>query len=331
MLCTLPLLIYASAVDVTEIPPSTVPVDSSSLQTTNGSFQSPPKQFAVKPEYRSRSIPVTDTLINTISALLELSLQDVKDVMPPTTFTTPDHSNVCIRFLALAGKERWYKKQYAIWGLSGAITVMVEEKKFVQSQWYLYWNLERVGIIWYKLQDGYALDTEAEAGSTTATNESILAGNSGRIRDLNITRGLAQVGDHNSDPPSEVNLTITLEFTRGSLTIFDVFLTTIHVLSDEAVHDPNEIVQPLSYMDLQNNVIVKFGNNKVPARTTDPKFYYGYLFRTLWQIPQIMLDERKFGNAEFRLEVDDIPVGDGSIKKRGAGGGSASLAAVEVA
>ncbi|KAL9635111.1 MAG: hypothetical protein Q9164_003666 [Protoblastenia rupestris] len=281
---------------------SAVPVNLSLLHNVDGPLNGTPRQFGIRATYTLQQITVTDTLVNALSAIVDLGLADFESPMQTTSFTVPSYSSVRITFKPPTRGVQKAKKKYAIWGLSTAISAMVRDKKFVKSQWFLSWNNEPVGSITFASQDArnaLAFGEQAMPPKTTTTDPSKV--------------GLKT--SNSANPSNAQELQVSVSFTEGSLPIFDVFLAAIHLIADVAEYEDIDIVEPQSHTDPQNNVAIRFANDYTPPRTTDPRFQYRYMMQALRMIPIYMLEKGKSGDAEVVLEVDGIVVGDGYIKK----------------
>ncbi|KAL9131729.1 MAG: hypothetical protein Q9217_000404 [Psora testacea] len=317
----IPFLTFTSAEGFTDLLSSAVPVNLTNLRTIHSSYYEPPTDFSVNTEYSRRPIAVTDTLMNTVKVLADIAIEDSESLMPLRPYSAPGYNKVQIRYTALPGRATRFKRKYASWGFASAITFMVRDRKFVESVFSLYWKDAFVGAIRYVIYVVNTLDAGAETSKITATNGTTLPAKSVVKRDSNVTGGLTV---------EDVQLKLDMLFIEGSMTIFDAFLTMIHVIADETTDEADEIVQSLRYRDTQTNVVLTYGNIRVPERTMEPKFRYRYLFWGLAEIPREMLERRRFGNARFAISVNNVPVGDGTLDKLPSWrGGKASLGSVE--
>ncbi|KAL9098644.1 MAG: hypothetical protein Q9163_005737 [Psora crenata] len=315
--CVLPLLRCALAQELTEPLSSTTLVNTSSVPAKNTSLQPWPRQFKVSETYKTRPITVTDTLVLAVQVLVQLGLKHFDGLMPNQSFSNPEYNKVRMDYSTGSLPVSRTRRKYVIWGISAAITSMVKDKKFAESVWVLLWNEQPVGIISFEAQSSNALDAKQSAGELSPNAESLAAG-SITSRDRDIDPSLAESKDNYNDLPEPYtvdDISILIDFSEGSLTIFDVFLSIIHLLANVAELDSQVIVRSTAYVDLQCGVVVKYGNYMIPERETPPLYLTAYLMHALGRVPRFMLEKRKFGFAAWVLEINGVPVGDGAILK----------------
>ena len=307
----------------------------------------PPKEFTIRTAWTMQPLVLHDTLMNTLHALVDHALKDFEGLVQAGSFASVgDYDKVRIDFQVppakTGGEEARAKRKYVIWGLSSAVSAMARSRKFVKSQWFLSWEGVQVGVIRFVPVNGIWGGGEGKVGSKEVARRA-LAARSGRPMKEEEGGGIvSNFGDEStnlgrvdndfkdsSNPSNDPRLTVNVKFTKGSLTIFDVFLSSILLLSEVAAHNQNDVVQPRTFSNPHNNVIVRYGYDHVPARKTEPEFVYRYLIKGLGRIPQYMLEYPKFGNAEVVFEVDNIAVGDGYIGMAEAVARKGTVAVIE--
>ena len=318
-LCIILPLTYTTAGNIISHPSSALPLDLASLQTTNDSFNLPPRAFRIRTAYTLRPLDPTATLMNTVQALVDIGIEDFNGDMQAESKSLPDYSNVRIFINSPPGAASNIKRKYVIWGLSSAMSFMARDKKFVASQWFLSWNNAPVGIIKFAAQDGTALNVEGGAQTNTTTNDTTtLTSRSIDTSNPNHTADRRAVGNGDSmlnGISNPDNLNLLINYSGIPLSLLSVFIPVIQFLSQTAEHDQSSIVTPSTFWAEQSDVSIRFGNDKIPARTTEPEFTYRYLTEAAGKIPGYMVREGKFESADLVIEVGGWWVGDGWIRQ----------------
>ena len=124
------------------------------------------------------------------------------------------------------------------------------------------------------------------------------------------------------DPTPNSLLRVAFQLTGSVLTIYEIFFLALDMLRDLARF-------PTRARVIDSTTYIKAGNLNLATRETNPPrtsrnppyFQAEWLMKALAQTPSYMLDQRSFKEAELVLFIDEIKVGEVSMKRPGTGNG----------
>lgn len=291
------------------IPPSNE-IHQGSILPNNTSL---PRIGAIDPRFTTDYHPgqtrlsATSSLMNAVQAMMELALENFtapilarnyQDASYPEVMIVPTRSAVGYRVEA----------RFLLWGIWEGIMWMIDHGSFRDLVIDAYWDDVLMCGIWIKRGEGAA----SIAGSNgtlglTARLEKI------PIQNATATQGVSMVDVE--DPLNDRHLRVAVTAVGESLRIKELFVAIFAVL-EYLAHFPNtdEVVSFQISPDNEDTTIgMVEGTITPPIR---PLFLeYQWVILSLGQIPEYMLQQRRFTEVVIEISVDGVPLGEGFISK----------------
>ena len=196
---------------------------------------------------------------------------------------------------------------------------MIRNLNFQTAVCVLSYRGEDVGYISYEvtaLPDSISTDI---ANATPSVDQTVPVPNSTMWHlptsaDANTTS--VETVDTKNDP----RLRVAFELTGSVITIYDIFYVTLDTLRELAPFSrTGRLADTISRIGAANLVLSTRQNDPPRTAQNPPYFQVEWLMKALAQTPAYMLEERSFREVEMVLFIDEVKVGEVSIKRPTSG------------
>ena len=285
-----------------------------SLNTTLFSSDIDPR-FGIVANYAETKIPVTPCLMNIVELLANYAELDwMSSVRVRQGVVLPSYPQIEFAIIPSAPANS-VEVRFVIWGIWVGIRDMVSRNIFCEVEFDLYWDERVVAHMYF---------TKPMDLGPSSSNETL--GTDEPLTLSPTSNGTASVMLDSSN--STTNLSDTLNEERFSwtptfppeaktLTIFEVFLTTIAGLKNAAPHPALKKI-PGAYASAAVNVDASlqiFIHQRTTPRPRPPYFRYIHVIKALKLVPAYMLAQGRFAELYFLMQVNGLPVGDGYLRR----------------
>ena len=277
-----------------------------SQQTSVGA---PDPRFDFSASLEGPNIPMISYLMNTVEALVKLSLEDFSGTMKSASWRMADYPEVGMTILAPYGKKS-IERRFVLWGLSLGAAFMMDNKRFRTGTFTLKWNGVSVGTImiipWPYIQ-------HATVGAFNGTTQGLIRANLPTVNTSAITPactgGVNAMGTINDE-----HLRIQACLTGSTLDLVGVFRLVNTVLVDVAVKDPTDRVHNYVSPRGTPGVLISF---IVPTKPPlgPPFFEVQWLVEVMASIPDFLIKKGLFQELLLLVDVDGVRVAEGFLKK----------------
>ena len=173
----------------------------------------------------------------------------------------------------------------------------------------------------------YEVPTASDSVSTDIKNATQSV--NGRPPPLNTTNALLQASTNaktpsikTADATNDPRLRVALQLTGSEITIYNIFNMAIDLLRDLAAHGrAAHLADFTAYLDAAN-LVISARQTSPPRTALDPPYFQTeWLMRAVAQTPAYMLEQRNFREVDMVLCVDEVKVGEVSIRRPRDGSG----------
>ena len=279
-------------------------------------------RFGLKAEYAETPIPITPCFMNVVELLAQYAELDwLSKVKQRNGVVLQEYPQVEIAVIP-AAPARNIEVRLLIWGIWVAIRDIIGRNKFYESEFEIFWDEKVVAFIYITRPMDLQL---TGSNATLAPDEplSLLPSPDPTITDTS---------NSTSTPPGSLNdgrFGWKPLFTPRAkqLTVVEVFLTVLAGIKNAAPHPASEKI-PGPYasaaVDCYANVQFYLHKRRVP-RPKPPFFQYVHVIKALRLVPEFMLQQKRFAELLFSIEVSGITVGEGFLQKGPYGPASLDL------
>lgn len=268
-----------------------------------------PTSFGIKPGAFGPELDSTACLFNAVGAFAELALDDYHGPSGSTVFHFPNHPSVVIAVVTPASGV-FIERRFAIWGIWLGIAYMISHHRFQAATFALSWEDVIVGAVDFGSQPTISGDD----GDGKVNNSLTI---------LNATTTTSPVN------AQAQNLEVLIGLVGRSINVNNIILVLLATLNDAAQYRATDVI-PAQYRIGLHGYTALFSITPEP-RTTAPFPEYEWLIRALEKLPDFMLRNRKFSEANVVVRVDGVVVIDASLVDVGSGPSNLNASDVETA
>ena len=241
--------------------------------------------------------------MNAVDVAAHLATLDFSKQVHIQTVPLPAYPDVHIEFVPVP-PAKFVETKILVWGLYGGINDIVGRKQFQEVEFDLLWKGKVVAWLRFEKAESATLPKGvglAENKTQATTVESLLA--------------QTQISNSTTPEPSThltaaPRFTFTAQYTPYAkpLSIFQVFVSVFSALVQAAPFPSTSVVKPLIYEALDYNSQISVVS---ADRRTPPYFQYGALVEGLKRIPEFMLEQGRFAELGWKIEIGGREVGSG--------------------
>ena len=281
------------------------------LQNLTVGLPPPPQAFDVQIEIGGPKLRTTDCLLNVVDTLRKLALGDFRaKIVDGTEYRLDSYPRVSI-IVNTPRRKRSVLACYVIWALILGVEGMIERKKFELAQVQLKWNDELLGWVHFIDNPSFlSLDDTDNASDTPDTAKRSLievAPSNNSISNINVTN---VISTDFMDDLDEARLNTTFSPLPGDLGVYDVFFPIVNAIADMAEYSKDFRAQALvgGFEGYKGIVCILSVEHMGP-----PFLTYGWLIRAISRIPMWMVQQRRFGEVEIMMVVDEVEIAYGKL------------------
>ncbi|KAL8852095.1 MAG: hypothetical protein Q9221_003025 [Calogaya cf. arnoldii] len=327
--CLLSLFpLFLSLGRAASLPPNLVSFDESSIRDStfpNGTLLGAvdPTKFQMQTNYPvDVKLPPTSILMTAVDTMVKVAILDWDGRMAPTIFAIDDPKYSQVEFFISApNPDAQIQNAYAVLGI---FLVMNEKLSspltgFRASVHRFYYNEQLVGFLAVRKRQGDSTNTNSEVSEHSSD------GKTG-----NVDAGVNDVSTASISAPAwqDPRLEVTMVPGPDAFTIYEVFYSVYALIRQVAigaarmptwapVADFTVTISAPPIITPGNPITASFGSVGSRTRTNPPYFEPKWLIKALGQLPQRMLDSRKFLDVvQMGIKVDGIFVGKGYIVRQ---------------
>lgn len=319
-------LIRVSAISISKPSLGLVSSDPSSLNASHSdipisnitSFGAIDPAFGFVPIFYGVKLRPIPCLLNSVNAALELALEDYEGPIFETVFKLDAHPQVEIAFVP-DEEGGSVPRKFVIWGLNIGIDLMIADRNFQAAVFILSYRGRGVACIKF---------TEAGASSFNSTDMTKTTEGDIQISSplSNLTKVLPQApkdaATTSANPQNDPRLEIAFQLTGSVVTIYEIFFMALDMLRDIAFSRRTARLADGATLIKAANLIISTRQTDPPRTAQDPPFFQvEWFMRALARTPAYMLDQRNFKEVEMVLFVEEVKVGEVSVRRPGTGSG----------
>ena len=139
---------------------------------------------------------------------------------------------------------------------------------------------------------------------------------------LQASTGAKPTSINTVDATTDPHLRVAFQLTGSVITIYNIFNMAIDLLRDLAAHGRvAHFADFTAYLDAAN-LVISTRQNRPPRTALDPPYFQTeWLMRAVAQTPAYMLEQGSFREVDMVLYVDEVKVGEVSIRRPRSGSG----------
>ena len=309
---------------------STITTTSTSPSTilTLGYGSDPPeidqRLLAIFEIHQEISLPGTSIYMNMLRTLVQLSGHDYLSRFNGGTYSSQSYQTTKLEIRS-EGSALQYR--HAILGLWRTARMMAEDHGFKDTLASLNWierrKMNKVGSIAVtRVPSALSLGSIHSANLNTS---STVAQNLPPTLDPSSPSARGANGTDPVTPSNTHSFQVKAELQGTTLTPHAVFITIYTTLVHVAAFSAARIVQNFTVRYDATGTELVVQHYGVP-RSAPPFFTYYDVARMLGVVPKYMLNQARFQDVTFVLEIDGVPVGQGFLRKKGASSAAAKRA-----
>ena len=302
------------------LPPiDTMSIESLGLHKTRAEFATmPDKGFEIRVAHWGPKLQPTGCFINAVNAMANMALRQIHGLVGETVFEMQEQPGVTITVLPF----NWHlggqmPRKYAVWGLFLAVYTMVKKTNFQCNTIHLLWKKREVGTI--NFSKGVVWQPQpSQLESKDQRSEGLLF--IGNISSTIPPRPHPQNSTGSLKTSPELSLSVLLLDTI--IPIHDVFVTVLGGLMDLAYFDDKDAaVLAMIFDTMPVPTYLSFTTWDTPSKAEPPYMTNRHVIEALTFLPQYMYEQRKFGEADITVKLDNVRCGLGLLRKWGYPGG----------
>lgn len=262
-------------------------------------------RFSIMSEYGWPVLPGIPCLFNAVHAMQDLALEDFEEPLVPIPYMLDNFPEVMITPKATAAGGA-IQTRFIVWGLWIGIVAMIERRSFQTATITLKYEGTTVGYL-NIAQPGAQLSAIGSNNTGTLNQKSI---------DVRHHFGTPTITTWGTNGDTSEKLTVSFQPIGPPLIAKDILLAILYGLVFTAHFPSAQRAEPFVirlpspyYMHIQVSAA------KAGSTTTTPSLEYRWIINSLSQIPQYMLERKRFSGVSWRMKVDGVIVGDGLIMK----------------
>ena len=257
-------------------------------------------RFQISSEYGAPRLPGMACLMNAVNAMRDLALEDFNEPLVPIVYILDSFPEVMIapEAVYLGGA---IQTRFIVWGLWAGINAMLERSVFQTAVITLKYDFVTVG---------YVKIAQPGAQLKLGTNST----DSQRSTDKRSTVGISV---NNTQASSENQLSVSFNPIEPPLSGHDVLIAVLYGLMF-AARFPATIKVDRFGLFLRSPYNMRIEGYPITAAspTSEPFLEYRWIIISLAQIPEYMLQRRRFSGVSFKTRIGRVTVGEGQIIKK---------------
>ena len=276
---------------------------------------SAPRIATVDPRFTTTYEPgqvrlsATSTLMNAVNAMMELALENFTEPIFARDYQSPGYPEVVIVPVRLTPGNRVVAR-FLLWGIWEGIRWMISHQTFQDLVIGGYWD----GILMcrIRIKRGPGALGIARNNSTlglTAGSEKISIDNA----TVEATQGVSMVDIRN--PLNDQHLTVSVIGVGEALGITEVFIAIFAALEYMAHFPSTDEVVGFQISPDHEDTIIGIVEHTLTPPVRPPFLEYQWVILSIGQIPEYMLQQRRFTEVIIEIAVDGVPLGEGFISK----------------
>ena len=286
------------------------------VNTTFGNTGIDPR-FHLKAVYAETQIPLTPCFMNAVELLSQYAELDwLGEVRSRHGVVLPEYPQVEFAVIP-AAPARSIEVRLVVWGIWVGIRDIINRNMYYEAEYEILWENQVVAFIYItkpmdlKLSGSNATLGTEEPLSLLPSPDATISNNPDTSHNSSTNNSSDSLNDdHFSWRPRYAPRAQTL-------TVVEVFLTVMAGLKNAAPHPALEKVPgpyASSAVDIFANVQFYIYGRRHP-RPKPPFFQYIHVIKALRLVPGYMLQEKRFAELIFTIDVNGITVGDGYLQK----------------
>ena len=273
-------------------------------------------RFTVQGRYTNVRIPATSCLMNSVTYLVDVSSfgwNSPVHVSRHARFTQYTNVEIDVETVTVGDLST----RFLVWAVYLAISDMTIRRRFFAVEFDVKWKGNV--IAWLRFQP-----PSAPGGSTgllVASSDDMTASPTGVVsRNSNSTaiNTAGQIITTNNTDFGDPEFGFYIDFTpqAKTLSIFEVFMTVIATMVENAMSDANARVQPFQVSAPGFGTEMEITKDPRLPRRRPPFFEHKWVTEAMAQIPTFMLIRGRFAEVNFDIELNDVPVGGGTLLQK---------------
>ena len=256
------------------------------------------------------------TYMSILKAMIQLSYSEGTHQYTGETFSFRSYANVKIRITAITSSGSTLLYQYALWGLYRAAQHLTTSKVITTVTMTLFWEVNGEPLIVGKIEilPDSLPDT---VGSTEVRHVMEIGQQTEKLSNFSDVANFTSIKEKETDLLNIANagkLSVLAEFQGQTLTVGEVFMTLFAALLRIASFGTGEVVRDFEIVYWTTQTELAYEHYDA-SRASPPFFTYHAAARALKFIPTYMFAQGRFESVTFVLEINNIPVGTGYLRK----------------
>lgn len=201
------------------------------------------------------------------------------------------------------------------------VDFMIQERNFQTAVFVISYRERGIACITYKLAEATNSMSTDITNSTQSVNRTLPFSNATNLL-LEASTDANTTAINTVNATNDQHLLIAFQLTGSAITIYDIFYLALDMLRELApLRRTSVFADATTRIDAANLVLSTRQTNPPRTAVNPPYFQVEWLMRALAETPMYMLEERSFREVDMVLFVDEIKVGEVSIRRPGGGDG----------
>jgi hypothetical protein len=304
---TIALLTSLASICLAAAPPKPIAPDvrSSNIPITTTTFADIDPRFEVHPIFWGPKIQSMACLMNAVNALTNMALQDIRAPMGKTTYELADHPNSAITLLPENWQQRGQiERRFAVWGLFLAVYAMSTTGNYHCNTFHLLWDDKEVGTLGFSK----GIITQSPSNTSDPPSQGLLTLDNTTTPSLLIPNTTAST----SNTPI---LRISILFLPAVLPLQNFFMTVLSALAElAAFRNKDTGLEHFTPDAAPVPASVAFYAWRTTRKVRVPLITARHIIETLGHLPALMLERRKFSEADIMMKIDGMNAGLGRLR-----------------
>jgi len=257
--------------------------------------------------------------MNAVNALTNMAIQDIRAPMGETTYVHAEHPNNAITLLPNKWQQRGQiERRFAVWGLFLAVYAMTTTGNYHCNTFHLLWEGKEVGTL------GFSKGILAQSPSS-APNAS--DPQSQGLLSLDNTTTIATpslpIQNSTASTSNTPTLRISILFLLTVLPHQNFFMAVLSALTELAAFKNKDIgIEHFTPDAAPVPASVAFYAWRTTPKVRISLITARHIIETLGHLPGLMLERRKFSEADILMKIDGMDAGLGRLRNVDESGGS---------
>lgn len=247
--------------------------------------------------------------MNAVNAMMELALENFTEPILPRRYESPGYPEVVI--VPVRGTPGYrVEARFLLWGIWEGIKWMISRQIFQDLVIGAYWDGILMCRIWIKRGPG-ALSVGGNSSTlgVTARSEKISISNA----TVEATHGVSMIDIGN--PLNDQHLTVSVIGVGDALGITEVFVAIFAALEYMAHFPSTDEVVGFQISPDHEDIVIGIIEHTLTPPVRPPFLEYQWVILSIGQIPEYMLQQRRFTEVIIEIAVDGVPLGEGFLSK----------------